>query len=54
MNRYFTDKLNAGVKATSVAGGSDTAVPAYSLSGQRLTAPQRGINIIGGRKVMVK
>ena len=26
----------------------------YSLSGQRLTAPKKGINIVGGRKVVVK
>ena len=26
----------------------------YSLSGQRLSAPRKGLNIIGGRKVMVK
>ena len=26
----------------------------YSLSGQRLTAPRKGINIVGGKKVLVK
>ena len=29
-------------------------VPVYSTSGQRLTAPRKGINIIGGKKVVVK
>jgi len=29
-------------------------VPVYSLSGQRLSQPQKGINIIGGKKVVVK
>lgn len=28
--------------------------PVYNLRGQRLAAPQKGINIIGGRKVVVK
>ena len=28
--------------------------PVYNLRGQRLSAPQKGINIIGGRKVVVK
>ncbi|MDE5783397.1 MAG: hypothetical protein K2H97_03615 [Prevotella sp.] len=28
--------------------------PIYSLRGQRLTTPHKGINIIGGRKVVVK
>ena len=26
----------------------------FSLSGQRLAAPKKGINIIGGKKVIVK
>ena len=26
----------------------------YNLSGQQLSAPQKGINIIGGKKVVVK
>ena len=26
----------------------------FSLSGQRLAAPRKGINIIGGRKVVIK
>ena len=29
-------------------------VSTYSLSGQRLTAPRKGINIIGGKKVVVR
>lgn len=28
--------------------------PVYNLRGQRLAAPQKGINIVGGRKVVVK
>ena len=28
--------------------------PVYILRGQRLVAPQKGINIVGGRKVVVK
>lgn len=28
--------------------------PVYNLRGQRLSAPQKGINIVGGRKVVVK
>ncbi len=26
----------------------------YSLSGQRLSAPQKGVNVIDGKKVVVK
>ncbi len=28
--------------------------PVYNLRGQRLTAPQKGINIVGAKKVVVK
>lgn len=35
--------------------GSDAKnAPIYNLSGQRLTAPKKGINIINGKKVIVK
>lgn len=30
------------------------AAPVYSLSGQRLKAPHKGINIVGGKKVVMK
>ena len=33
---------------------NDNSAPIYSLSGQRLTAPRKGINIVGGKKVIVK
>ncbi|MDE7455971.1 MAG: hypothetical protein K2M96_04605 [Prevotella sp.] len=33
---------------------ADKDAPVYNLRGQRLTAPQKGVNIIGGRKVVVK
>ena len=33
---------------------SGTPVTIYSVSGQRLAKPQKGINIIGGKKVVVK
>ena len=26
----------------------------YNLQGQRLGTPQRGVNIVGGKKIMVK
>jgi len=32
---------------------SSTA-PIYNLQGQRLGAPQRGVNIVGGKKIIVK
>lgn len=50
---YFTDKTATGVKGVT----NDAArlyAPAYNLSGQRLTNPRKGINIVGGKKVVVK
>lgn len=48
-------------------GGSDPAAislpimqtdnsdaPVHSLSGQRLTAPRKGVNIVGGKKVIIR
>jgi len=41
---------------TAIEGISTTAAKQaiYNLAGQRLAAPQKGINIIGGKKVIVK
>jgi len=32
----------------------DADAPIYNLSGQKLVTPQKGINIIGGKKVVMK
>ena len=29
-------------------------IPVYTISGQRLTAPRKGVNIVGGKKVVVR
>ena len=36
------------------ADKATTTAPVYTLTGQRLTTPQHGINIIGNKKVLVK
>ena len=46
------DENLAGVAPVSVDDRKDSRV--YSLSGQRLAAPKKGINIVGGRKVVVR
>ena len=38
----------------SIRTEADKDAPVYNLRGERLTAPQKGVNIIGGRKVVVK
>ena len=40
-----------GINNIAVEGNAKT--PVYSLSGQQLAAPRKGINIIGGKKVFV-
>lgn len=42
----------SGIEAVNVLGAE--SLPTYSLSGQRLAAPKKGINIIGRKKVVVK
>lgn len=39
---------------SDVQVGVKANFPVYTLSGQRLAAPRKGINIIGGKKVVVK
>lgn len=49
---YLTYKKYTGIRSTKATARADEAV--YSLSGQRLKAPRKGVNIIAGRKVVVK
>ncbi len=49
---YFTYKEPSGIKLIETNNANKVNI--YNLRGQRLTAPQKGINIIGGRKVVVK
>ena len=45
---------DAGTGIEILSSPASPSAPVYSLSGQRLTAPKKGINIIGGKKVVVK
>ena len=38
----------------SAENSSEGAQPAYNLNGQRLESPRKGLNIIGGKKIVVK
>ena len=44
-------QLASGI--SSVGVDSEDA-PVYTLSGQRLAAPRKGLNIRGGKKIVVK
>ena len=39
---------------TLVSKDRKQAAQIFTLSGQKLSAPQKGLNIIGGKKVMMK
>ena len=51
---YFTRKESNSISVPSVSYGMEKNDAWYTLGGQRIAAPQRGINITGGKKVMVK
>ena len=42
------------VSAIQVVAAENQPHKVYSLSGQRLAAPRKGVNIIGRKKVIVK
>ena len=48
---YSHNGITTGI--TYVSTDTDNS-PIYSLSGQHLAAPKKGINIVGGKKVVVK
>lgn len=50
---YFTKTSGTSVQTLKATDGQQDA-PVYNLSGQRLSQSQKGINIIGGRKVVMK
>ena len=49
---YFTQKVGTGIK--NLLTNKDKEKSIYSLDGQRLSSPQKGVNIIGGKKVVVR
>ncbi len=58
----FRETIEGEYLGTELPDGIESPAPApspgrgeiYNLAGQRLTGPQRGLNIIGGRKVVVR
>ena len=49
---YSWDGVNTDIK--SVNSDNDATMTIYNVAGQRLSAPQKGVNIINGKKVLVK
>ena len=58
----FRETIEAEYLGTTLPDGIDSLTPdpsprkgeIYNLAGQRLSKPQRGLNIIGGKKVIVR
>jgi hypothetical protein len=49
-----TGIVNVNPNLNHNVNGNDNHIVIYNLKGQRLKAPQKGINIINGRKVLMK
>lgn len=47
------DIVPVGIRGI-VASTEQSHAPIYSISGQRLATPQKGLNIVGGKKLLVK
>lgn len=50
---WLENATDTGISDVRIELNADKAV-IYNLAGQRLNAPQKGLNIINGRKVMIK
>lgn len=51
---YQLDEVTTGVTNVNAAKPANANAPIYNLAGQRLQKLQKGINIVGGKKVVVK
>lgn len=49
---YLTYKAPSNINGISADNAKNA--PVYNVFGKKLIAPQKGINIIGGKKVIVK
>ena len=50
----FDDGETTSIQTINVTPNSQQDAPVYNLNGQRLSAPQKGINIVNGKKVIIK
>jgi hypothetical protein len=55
--KIIFDDETLGINDASLLNGNAEGINGktiYNLSGQRIAAPQKGINIVNGKKVLVK
>ena len=50
----FDDGETTSIQTINVTPNSQQDAPVYNLNGQRLNTPQKGINIVNGKKVIIK
>ena len=50
----FNDGETTSIQTINVTPNTQNDAPVYNLNGQRLSAPQKGINIVNGKKVIIK
>ena len=50
----FEGEETTSIQTLNVTPESQNDTPVYNLNGQRLSAPQKGINIVNGKKVIIK
>ena len=51
---FDEESFLTGITKVSPFGETEEGAFIYNLAGQRLSKAQRGINIVGGKKVLVK
>ena len=51
---YLGAEMPDGIEMTDEVQTTTNDGAIYNLAGQRLSKPQRGLNIIGGKKVLIK
>ena len=50
----FDDEMTTAIQTPKLNNGSKDSDNFFNLNGQRLSAPKKGINIVNGKKVLVK
>ena len=50
----FDDEMTTAIQTPKLNSGSKDSDNFFNLNGQRLSAPKKGINIVNGKKVLVK
>ena len=51
---FDDDEMTTTIQTLNVDKGSKDDNAVYNLNGQRLSAPRKGLNIVNGKKVIIK